>query len=763
MTSTRGTNRSPTDNSDKDVTPVGRGGGPDRRVASLKKPPSDDPYGDPPQSETEKVIIGRVASLKKPPPTYGTGPSPTGGPESHPESEETIVFHQDDEDPSQDDDEEPSSGDDERSEAPSVISLTYEGVTVGDLLDLTEQDGQEFCRVKMTRVLGKQRIPCVCGRPKGRCSRTRHSAKRTEAIPGTLGDPGFYEPLEEVNGADGRIDRRWFSTEEITAFTAQRRREQEETARLLDSDLAAAAGSAQGERGTAVSFGGVSYHGGAAPPGDSEDDRGSVVQGQDPDTNPDSEIVGPNPPPPPPPPPRHEPALMGEAPPPRDPRGGGNPLWYCLERPSTQRLATNDPERMLQWQSEGATLIKVVRTRREADDWVKAWQPPAAPDAFPRRPPTFDGRVNHLTGRHPDHLATTDGLGGPPGPTHGYQPDALNDMLVKATRFATGPDPSTGTNMIFGIDPADTGRMDDLLLPPHVEGAEARQDFYDLAMDVVNLPGGYRTTDDDDFGSTELLARAFGRGRTATFRNWRKITNNALGRVKSLKELLQLVKDVEKAVVRHRAAQEHRMRSFLHACGLPGDMVGLYLRSGLLPRLLQETYVFYHGLLETCRSAQWEMPSATWKDGYVDQMIRHHALELGQIRMTAADYRMHLLETYVYLRNANKEKYQDPSFTRSLLYSVAKLHSDPTTDPDRSDSTGQATNRCKHCRRKDTHTGTEKEDCPLKALSSRKAQAAVNNLNKNQAKSVAKRIKEQLESNPSGDVDAIIASARAAV
>ena len=66
------------------------------------------------------------------------------------------------------------------------------------------------------------------------------------------------------------------------------------------------------------------------------------------------------------------------------------------------------------------------------------------------------------------------------------------------------------------------------------------------------------------------------------------------------------------------------------------------MQSGMLPRLIQDTFRFFLGLLETLRSSYWEMSDAVWKDGYVDQMIRHHALELGQIRSTAADYRMHL-------------------------------------------------------------------------------------------------------------------------
>ena len=54
-------------------------------------------------------------------------------------------------------------------------------------------------------------------------------------------------------------------------------------------------------------------------------------------------------------------------------------------------------------------------------------------------------------------------------------------------------------------------------------------------------------------------------------------------------------------------------------------------------------------------------------------------------------------------------------------------------------------------------------DCMLSGLSTRKAQTALANLNKAQAKTVAKAIKDALASNPGGEVDAVISSARASV
>ena len=111
------------------------------------------------------------------------------------------------------------------------------------------------------------------------------------------------------------------------------------------------------------------------------------------------------------------------------------------------------------------------------------------------------------------------------------------------------------------------------------------------------------------------------------------------------------------------------------------------------------------------------------------------------------------------------EKYQDPSFTRSVLFFAARNQADTGSLPTDTPATpsAQSVNRCKHCRRNGIHSGTAKEDCPLKALSARKAQSAVANLNKNQAKAVARQIRDKLQEDPNGDTDSIIAAARASV
>lgn len=660
---------------------------------------------------------------------------------------------------------------DEDSQVSSSYSIQDEVVNTRDLLDLTDTD--RYCMVRMVRQINGRLVSCVCGRERP-CSRRNHTTKRTQNLPGTIGSPGFFMPADDRNfRGDGRLDTRWYTPEELQAIEIRTRQERDDAAEELGAPGNEPEGTEQTDRQGSVTFGGSTYHGGAPPEGnDSESDDDSESSGVDTPRRDNGTQA------------RRPDQRRRQSGSQRQPTGtGGNPraeggddptLWYCMIRPSTQRVATNQAATMLTWQAEGAHLDRVVRTRAEAEAWIASGNrnPPEVLVGPNPRVPIGGGHTDPIDvdagirRQVPAHQGTDRRLPEGRAATPEIETtNQLHSLLTTVSRFSVGEDPSVGTKQIFGVDPADSNRMDTLLLPPTVEDREARQDFYDLAMDVASLPGGYRSTDDDDHSPTELLVHALGRNRSSYFRNWRKPTHNALGRIKSAKELMQFVRDVEKMHTRNKASQDHRMRSFLHSCHIPSEVIGLYLQSGLLLRVVQDTFRFYLGLLESLRSAQWEMSSASWKDGYVDRMIQHHSLEMAQIRATAADYRMHLLETYVYLRNAHKEKYQDPSFTRHLLYAVATngfgTTSESTTPRDTDGA--QASTRCKHCRRNGVHSGITKDDCLLKGLSARKAQSALANLNKTQARTVARAIKEKLSADPSGDVDEIISNARAAV
>ena len=115
------------------------------------------------------------------------------------------------------------------------------------------------------------------------------------------------------------------------------------------------------------------------------------------------------------------------------------------------------------------------------------------------------------------------------------------------------------------------------------------------------------------------------------------------------------------------------------------------------------------------------------------------------------NYSMFVLEVYVYLRNAHKEKFQDPIFTRSLLYNTGRIaRNDDLSPPAR--PIGAAT----------PHPGNTDEDC-LKVLTTRRAQGALPHLSGGQARTVTRMVLAALTVTPAGDIDAMIATARATV
>ena len=161
---------------------------------------------------------------------------------------------------------------------------------------------------------------------------------------------------------------------------------------------------------------------------------------------------------------------------------------------------------VLEWQAKGTTIEQAVPTRKEAEAWVAAWRPEeqgtkggtivgATPNSAQTGPHSTAGAPSGGTDNHPTTPAYVPLPMGSNISPQDYATNPVMAMIRSASNFAVGPDPSTGTAAIFGMDPADTNRMDGLLLPPTLQDGEARQEFYELAMDVASLPGGYRFSD----------------------------------------------------------------------------------------------------------------------------------------------------------------------------------------------------------------------------------------------------------------------------
>ena len=199
-----------------------------------------------------------------------------------------------------------------------------------------------------------------------------------------------------------------------------------------------------------------------------------------------------------------------------------------MKRPTTQRVATSDHQVVLEWQAQGTTIKQVVPSWKEAETWVAAWRPG---EQGTRDTPIVGAAPHQAHDLHPNAAKAPGGKAGSrltmpaycplpmgvPTAAKTYDSDPVMAVLLLASNFAVGPDPSTGTTAIFGVDPVDTNQMDGLLLPPTLWDGETRQEFHELAMDVASLSGGHRFLDDDKCGSAESLDQAFRRTRTGHF------------------------------------------------------------------------------------------------------------------------------------------------------------------------------------------------------------------------------------------------------
>ena len=113
-------------------------------------------------------------------------------------------------------------------------------------------------------------------------------------------------------------------------------------------------------------------------------------------------------------------------------------------------------------------------------------------------------------------------------------------------------------------------------------------------------------------------------------------------------------------------------------------------------------------------------------------MIKHHSRKLADIRNYAVDYRLYLLEVYVYFREGRKEKFQNPSIQEALWRSPPPQIMEAVEERhDGTNSTGRNTG-CAHCKSKALHesmgVGLGQSNCPLKDVPRNQARQMVGDL-----------------------------------
>lgn len=186
------------------------------------------------------------------------------------------------------------------------------------------------------------------------------------------------------------------------------------------------------------------------------------------------------------------------------------------------------------------------------------------------------------------------------------------------------------------------------------------------------------------------------------------------------------------------------MRAIMYRCNFDRTSISLYLQAGLLPRIIQASHDRYIALLYKAR--QKVIEHGSWDDSLGYEMILHHARETQNIRQYSVDWRNFVIQTYVYLRDAERKSYVDETMYESLF----KRHSVTPSAGTPSNNKRDGASTCSHCRCPvgTAHPGG-KGTCVFGALSYLKAREAgqkfVQALEASPNMDKAKKVKELID------------------
>ena len=721
------------------------------------------------------------------------------------EEEDSVAAAEPDGTVQVDSDDEGAGGSDAASVGSDILGPDGQ-VTFRTLVNLT---GTDWCRVYMT----SQGIRAVCGNVGGNCTRPRHKAKIKN--PAHRGPPGWYVGLlHSRRGAapslrrDGRLDGPCFTTTE-----AQDLREQEEVAEAAALS-ATARPEDRGNDETTVRFVDMAGDEGEPTPPrpgypttnetDDSASRSPLYLGLEQNDGSRTWLkCEPNSPPPllnvllstgwvvrvthsSPEGARKWVALTGPPAPATQPILGDQPA-------DSRDIGDLSPTGQARGALEGPPMHRRV-TRQTA-----LAAPPDLTDEPPPRTPTgwvgLQGpNQSRALGHSSLEVATLTNVGfqatrcftthgeavtwlgeGPLGPEratesgriHGREGQTNDDREHVTT---SGPDTSKDKTELFGVKINTIGKMDKFMLPRNTGDRVTAEAMYDCASDILALPGQYRKGDDGDYGedgsTAALVAMVRGQRDTGLHLTYRTNSNNGLRQIKSKNDLYDAMENVPDAWEDLETSQRSQFINVLDRSGYDSDYIDLYLQTGMLPRIVRDTYTNYVGLLNTVNSHANGISDESWAYSLAGKMLALHCDRLASIRRQSSNYREMVLRNYTYLREAHANKYYDSRLNRELWKNQQgpqRAPSAPSTSGSGGGGNGAASTAaaCPCCKRKAVHTGGE-ADCPLKPLNAALRRKAMRDLSSRAAQKVCAHVKRALAADSAADHSSVVDAARAA-
>lgn len=240
--------------------------------------------------------------------------------------------------------------------------------------------------------------------------------------------------------------------------------------------------------------------------------------------------------------------------------------------------------------------------------------------------------------------------------------------------------------------------------------------------------------------ATSIVATALGKKVSMTDVMWRSPTKNALSKVKTREQLYDIISGIERSARIAFQQQDGRMRAIMYKCNYDQVSIQLYLQAGLLPRMMRASHDRYIALLYKAR--QKVLEHGRWDNSLGYEMITHHARETLNLRTYSVDWRNFIIQTYIYLRDAERKSYVDETMYESLF--KRRLSSSNEAPPaarsrDRTPAP-DAPSVCSYCR------------CPIgKAHAGGKASCVFASLTPEKAKEAGRQFLQALEESPKLD------------
>ena len=243
-----------------------------------------------------------------------------------------------------------------------------------------------------------------------------------------------------------------------------------------------------------------------------------------------------------------------------------------------------------------------------------------------------------------------------------------------------GPDQSTDKGEVFGVRIDDMEEMDSMCLPVGTPPSEA-DDMYDTAVDVMALPGGFKSAGPDDDDEQGDMAKAFmsmamGRRETGLHMRFNATNQNGLRQIKGQADLADFVESVHEAWDHAQDTMRSQVYRRMYRAGHANDMIESYLLNGVMPRIVRDTYQWYSLFLTTLTGHVNRMGTGeAWATSVPGTVLELHSKALMLIRSSSASYREMVLRNYAYMRNQARDNFWNNKLSRKMAIVNASLMS----------------------------------------------------------------------------------------